>query len=483
MILLNNTETKQSGISINKKTIILICILLAAIMAFAGLLTQVLPRGYYETNPDGTIINGTYTQIDEKMPIWKIILAPILVFSTDTALTGVGIILMITLIGGTFLILDKCSVLKYIMAVIIQKFGKRKYLLLNAMILVCMLLSSTAGILEESVTLVPIAVAIALALGWDSFVGLGMSLIAVAFGFTAATFNPFNVATVQRMADIPVFSGLGYRLIVFVTVYAVLAGFMTVYAKSIEKNPKKSICYETDIELREKYNLNDSVAVLLDVKIKKAAKAFLFCLLGVVICIILDFVLGTEGGISLPGMAILFTVGGMLAGHFAGLNGKGLLKSFGEGIKTIAPIIPVILIILSITYILDQGNIIPTILNFVYNLIEGLSPYAAILMLFIFIVVLEFFVGSGTAKAFLIMPIVLPLADMVDVSRQSVTLAFCLGDGFTNLFYPTSGIMIVAIGLVNISYGKWLKFSWKLFALEGVLSVALMLIAVAINYS
>ncbi len=483
MILLNNTETKQSGISINKKTIILICILLAAIMAFAGLLTQVLPRGYYETNPDGTIINGTYTQIEDKMPIWKIILAPILVFSTDTALTGVGIILMITLIGGTFLILDKCSVLKYIMAVIIQKFGKRKYLLLNAMILVCMLLSSTAGILEESVTLVPIAVAIALALGWDSFVGLGMSLIAVAFGFTAATFNPFNVATVQRMADIPVFSGLGYRLIVFVTVYAVLAGFMTVYAKSIEKNPKKSICYETDIELREKYNLNDSVAVLSDAKIKKAAKAFLFCLLGVVLCIILDFALGTEGGISLPGMAILFTVGGMLAGHFAGLNGKGLLKNFGEGIKTIAPIIPVILIILSITYILDQGNIIPTILNFVYNLIEGLSPYAAILMLFIFIVVLEFFVGSGTAKAFLIMPIVLPLADMVDVTRQSVTLAFCLGDGFTNLFYPTSGIMIVAIGLVNISYGKWLKFSWKLFALEGILSVALMLIAVAINYS
>ena len=483
MIILNNTETKQSGISINKKTIVLICILLAAIMAFAGLLTQVLPRGYYETNPDGTIINGTYTQIEDKMPIWKIILAPILVFSTDTALTGVGIILMITLIGGTFLILDKCSVLKYIMAVIIQKFGKRKYLLLNAMILVCMLLSSTAGILEESVTLVPIAVAISLALGWDSFVGLGMSLIAVAFGFTAATFNPFNVATVQRMAEIPIFSGLGYRLIVFVAVYAVLAGFMTVYAKSIEKNPKKSICYETDIELREKYNLNDSVAVLSDAKIKKAAKAFLFCLLGVVLCIILDFVLGTEGGISLPGMAVLFTVGGMVAGRFSGLNGKGLLKSFDEGIKTIAPIVPVILIILSITYILDQGNIIPTILNFVYNLIEGLSPYAAILMLFVFIVVLEFFVGSGTAKAFLIMPIVLPLADMVDVTRQSVTLAFCLGDGFTNLFYPTSGIMIVAIGLVNISYGKWLKFSWKLFALEGILSIALMLIAVAINYS
>ncbi len=461
----------------------MICILLAAVMAFAGALTQVLPRGVYETNADGTIINGTYTEIEDKLPIWKIILAPILVFGTETALTGVGIIVIITLIGGTFLILDKCSVLKYIMAVIIRKFGNRKYLLMNLMILACMVLSSTAGILEESVTLVPIAVAISLALGWDSFVGLGMSLIAVAFGFTAATFNPFNVATVQRMAEIPVFSGTLFRILVFIVVYAVLSIFLTVYAKKIEKNPQKSLCYETDIALREKYNLDDSMAVLSDPKIKKASKAFLFCLLGVLIAIIIDFVSGAEGGISLPGMAILFLIGGMLAGRFSGMNGKQLAKSFGEGIKTIAPIVPIIVIILSITYILDQGNIIPTILNFVYNLISGVSPYVAILMLFLFIVILEFFVGSGTAKAFLVMPIVLPLADMVNVTRQSVTLAFCLGDGFTNLLYPTSGIMIIAIGLVNVSYGKWLKFSWKLFALEGIVSVALMLLAVAINYT
>ncbi len=479
---MNGTENKQAGLSINKKTVVVICILLVAVMAFAGALTQILPRGVYETNADGTIINGTYTQIEDKLPVWKIILAPILVFGTETALTGVGIILIITLIGGTFLILDKCNVLKYIMAVIIDKFGSKKYILLNLMVLAFMLLSSTAGILEESVTFVPLAVAISLALGWDSFVGLGMSLIAVAFGFTAATFNPFNVATVQKMAEIPVFSGTGYRVVVFLVVYAVLAGFLTLYAKKIEKNPQKSLCYETDLTLREKYSLEDGMAIVSNAKIKKASKTFLFCLLGVLVAILLDFILGTEGMISLPGMAILFTVGGILAGKFSGMSGKRLLKEFGEGVKTIAPVFVIILIILSITYILDQGNIIPTILNFVYNAIQGVSPYVAILMLFLFIVVLEFFVGSGTAKAFLVMPIVLPLADMVNVSRQAVTLAFCLGDGFTNLLYPTSGIMIIAIGLVNISYGKWLKFSWKLFALEGIASVALMLLAIAINY-
>ena len=351
------------------------------------------------------------------------------------------------------------------------------------MILACMLLSSTAGILEESVTLVPIAVAISLALGWDSFVGLGISLIAVAFGFTAATFNPFNVATVQRLAELPIFSGLGFRVLVFVVVYAILASFITLYAKKIEKNPQKSLCYESDLALREKYKLGDNISILYDPNIKKAAKAFIFCVCGVLAAIVIDFIAKTEGMISMPAMAVLFAVGGLLAGKFSGLSNKDLARSFGDGIKTVAPIIPLILIILSITYILDQGNVIPTILNFVYNLIQNMTPYTAILVLFVFIVILEFFVGSGTAKAFLIMPIVLPLADMVGVTRQSVALAFCLGDGFTNLLYPTSGIMIIAIGLVNISYGKWLKFSWKLFALEGIASVGLMLLAVAINYT
>ncbi len=476
-------ENKQtSGIQLNKKTILLIAALLVVIVFVAGLLTQVLPRGEYDLNPDGSIINGTYHEIENKMPIWKILLSPILVFGTSNALTGVAIVLFIIIIGGTFLILDKCSVLKYIMAIIIEKFGKRKYLLLAVMIFACMALSSVSGVLEESVTLVPIAVAISLALGWDSFVGLGISLVSIAFGFTAATFNPFNVVTVQNLAGLPIFSGLWYRIITFVAVYAVLAGFMLLYARRIEKNPKKSLCYETDLELREKYNLADSMKALRDPQIAKAAKAFLFCLAGVFVFIIADFIIGAEGMISMPSMAIMFFLGGFLAARFSNLRGKAFFKSFLQGIKTIAPIIPVIVLILAVTYILDEGHIIPTLLNFVYNIIEGMSAFEAILILFVFIVILEFFIGSGTAKAFLIMPIVLPLADMVNVSRQTVTLAFCLGDGFTNLLYPTSGIMIVAIGLVNITYGKWLRFSWKLFVLEGVVAVALMLTAIAVNY-
>lgn len=533
---------ESSGLQLNKKSIIGICILLVVIMAFAGALTQIMPRGEYYTYPENTyklsdgtvvavpdaqatydvdrdkslgfgeylsllssvgvkiqpvktvdtesaqdisgmVIDGTYHEIDYKMPIWKIAAALVLVFGDENVTTGLAIILFIVLIGGTFLILDERGVLKYIMAVIINKFEKRKYFLLCIMVFVCMLLSSTAGILEESVTLVPICAAIALALGWDSLVGLSISLIAVAFGFTAATFNPFNVVTVQKLVGVPVFTGLWLRIIVFALVYLVLVTFIILYAKRIEKHPEKSICYETDKALREKYKLDNSMEILADENIKKATKAFVLCVSGVLLCIIVDFLLNMSGYISMPGMAILFTAGGLTAGYLSGLRGKQLLKSFGKGVKTIAPAIPLIFFILAITYILKEGMIVHTILNYVYGLISGVSPYAAILLLFAFVVVLEFFVSSGTAKAFLIMPIVAPLAQLVGISGNSVVLTYCLSDGFTNILYPTSGIMIIAIGLVNISYGKWLKYTWKLFLAEGLLSVAVMHFALFVNYA
>lgn len=128
-----------------------------------------------------------------------------------------ALLLVIMLLAG---------VLKYIMSSVVRKFEKKKYLLLAVIVFVCMMMSSVVGVLEESLTLVPLAVAISLALGWDSFVGLGISMVSIAFGYTAATFNPFNVGILQTMADLPLFSGLAYRVLFFVCVYASLVLFL-----------------------------------------------------------------------------------------------------------------------------------------------------------------------------------------------------------------------------------------------------------------
>ncbi len=485
-----NGEAKENnslGFSLNKKTMVAITCVLLAVLAFIGILTQVIPCGEYEIiTQDGheAIVDGTYTVLEDyRMPVWKIILSPILALGSSQATTGITIIVMIFLIGGAFLILDKCGVLKYIMATLIKKFSHKKYFLLAAVTFVCMVLSSTAGILEESITLVPIAVAVSLALGWDSLVGLGLSLVSIAWGFTAATFNPFNVVTVQKLADLEVFSGLWLRLIVFIGVYLILFLFLFTYAKKIEKDPTKSLVYESDKALREKYTLTDADEVLNDKKIRKGTRAFLICMLIDVVFILLDFILGAGGMLSLPAMAVLFTLGGLLSGYFTGLKGKNLAKSFLQGAKTIAPAIPLIVFVIAISYVLNEGKIMHTILYTINNFMQGLSPYIAILLLFLVIAILEFFIGSGTAKAFLIMPLVAPLSDLLGITHQSVVTTFCLADGFTNLLYPTSGVMIIAIGLVGVSYGKWLKWSWKLFLSEFAFSALVMLFMVAINYN
>lgn len=475
-------ENSGLGLSVDKKTVIMISLVLLALWIFAGVLTQVLPTGIYDMAQDGSIIPDTYHTISERLPIWKIILSPLLCFTSSYAMAGVGIILIIILVGGSFLLLDKSGVLKYIMATLIRRFEKKKYVLMAVVVFVCMLLSSTAGVLEESVTLVPLAVAISLAMGWDSLVGLGISLISIAWGFTAATFNPFNVVTVQKLANLEIYSGLWLRCILFVLVYAVLFLFLFVYAKKIEKNPKKSIVYESDMALREKYTIDDMEKVLADTSAKKSTRFFLMCMLTDLVCIVLDLVIGLGGYLSLGAMALLFTAGGLYAGYNTGLRGKKLAKSFFGGAKTLAPVIPLIIFIIAISYILNEGNIMHTILFKVDALMEGMSPFGAIFLLFGLIALLEFFIGSGTAKAFLIMPIIAPLSDLVGITRQSVVTTFCMADGFTNLLYPTSGIMIIAIGLVGVSYGKWLRWSWKLFFGEFLLAAAVMLFMVKIHY-
>lgn len=487
-------KKKSDGLHIDKKTIISITAILFAVYIFAGVLTQVMPRGEYNTFVDentgkaSITTESEYAPLDDyTMPLWKIIAAPVMVFvdgeTRDTGMTGLLIIAFIVLMGGTFLLLDRCGVLKYLVAVVIKRFAHRKYLLMAVLTFFCMALASTAGILEESVTLVPIAVAISLALGWDSLVGLGMSLIAVAFGFTAATFNPFNVMTVQKLAgDIDIFSGLWLRLIVFALVYLGLYAFLFFYAKRIEKNPQKSLSYESDKILREKYTVSDVDEVFNNKTVSKAGKAFCICLGLAFVCIITDFITGAGGVVSMGGIAVFFVAGGISAAIITGLRGKSLLSGFSEGIKTVAPAIPLILIVISVAYILNTGKIMHTILYYIYNMISGMNPYAAILLIFVFIALLEFFIGSGTAKAFLVMPLVIPLAHLIGLSSNSVVLSFCLADGFTNLLYPTSGIMIIAIGIIGVSYTKWLRFSWPLFIIEGIISVLIMMFAVSVGY-
>jgi len=493
---MNDNNKKAEGLNIDKKTLLGIAALLFIILILVGALTQFLPRGEFQVDENGSVIAGTYTENEDyKLPLWKIAASPVLAFTSSKASVGAAIIAIIVLVGGTFLILDRIGVLKYMMATIVNRFESRRYMLIAVMVLFGMFLSSTAGVLEESLTLVPIAVAISLAMGWDSLTGIGMSFVAVAFGFTAATFNPFTVVTAQKLADLPVYSGLWLRVIIFVSVYISLTAFLILHAKKVEKDPKKSPAYETDEKIRDRYPIEVCREALGNEKIGKATRVFvisLICVLGGTVASFVMSMVGTKTDnemlttigsyASMGSMAIFFPVGGLVAGRVTGLKGKKLFKAFFEGVKTILTVLPLIVFILAITYVLDEGMIMHTVLNALGGMLDGISPYGVILLMFLFTAVLNFFIGSGTAKAFLIVPLMAILCDLTGLNRQSVVITFCFADGFTNLLYPTNGLLVIAIGMVGVSYGKWMKWTAKLFLVEGMISVFFMLLSVAVGY-
>lgn len=358
-------EERKGSIQISKKTFISSVIILFLLMMVSGILTRVIPQGSFKrVTIEGRIVidplSFTFTN-KPSLPIYKWFLAPIdVLFSTDGVMI-ITIILFILIIGGTFSILDKSGIIRYVMAVIVDRYGKQKYYLLCIMTFFFMLFGAVLGIFEEMVALVPIAIALSYSLGWDSLIGLGMSMLAIGFGFSAAIFNPFTIGVAQKLTGLPLFSGALYRVLIFIIVYVILTIFLLTYAKKIENNPEKSLVFEEDKKEKERY-LNflkeDALSELLkNQNMKSAVKVFtLFIILMIFIIIIAPFIKSISN-YSLPIVALLFLIGGIVSGYVSGFSGKKLFSTLIYGMAGIAPGIILILMATSVKHIITQGEL------------------------------------------------------------------------------------------------------------------------------
>lgn len=479
-------DSRKSGIQISKKSFFSSVTILFILMIGAGILTKVIPAGVYErTIVDGReIIDPDSFRVisDVSYPIYRWFIAPIEVLWSPDALTVIVIIFFILFIGGTFAILDKSGILKYIMNSIVRKFGGNKYKLLAILTLFFMLFGSVFGIFEELVALVPISITLAYSLGWDSLIGLGMSGLASGFGFAAATFNPFTIGVAQKLAGLPPFSGILFRILIFTIIYTCLIIFLINYAKKIEKNPKLSLVYEEDKLQREKYKSEYTANEMINLNLGKAVKVFIGFLLFIVLFIVSGFFIKGLSDLSLPLVAVLFLIGGLVSGKVSKYREKGILKDLFQGILGIAPAVLLILMAMSVKLIITNGKTMDTILYYASGRISSLSPYMAGMFIYLLVLFLNFFIGSGSAKAFLIIPIITPLTDLVGITRQVAVQAFCFGDGFSNMLYPTNAVLMIALGVTVVSYPKWFKWTIKLQATVFVITVLLIFAAIGFGY-
>ena len=464
---------KGTGLNIGVKSFITAIVVVLVLMILTYGLTFVIPGGEYARvlDSNGNLIidsSSEFMNVEGGMPFWKWLLSPFLVLGADGGGMMIAIIVFLLVIGGIFTCLEKCGLMKYMLQKIVKRFANARYKLMAILSFFFMAMGALIGSFEECVPMVPIVVALAINLGWDAVTGMGMSLLAVGCGFAAGVCNPFTVGVAQSLANLPMFSGVWLRLLSFVLIYALLLAFLTRHAKKIDKFDGATVLQQDFIESK---------------KMDSALKCFagIVCA-GIVIVLSSGFITALQDYTMII-VAVMFLLAGISATLLSGMKGKELGSGFLKGMVTILPAVFLIMMAGSIKYTLTEAHILDTILHWSVSVVDDLPKWVVILFIYLLVLILNFFISSGSAKAFLLMPLIVPLAQMFGISPQLCVVAFAFGDGFSNVFYPTNAALLISLGLADMSYGKWVKYSWKFQTLNLLLTSGLLLFGLAIGYN
>lgn len=473
----------RAAVRISTRSFLQSALILLALMVAAGVLTRLLPAGRYDRLPvDGrTVIDpASYQTLPRPdYPIWRWLIAPLELLAGPDGVTVITIIVFLLFVGASFSVLDGCGLLRMVLQTIVARLGGRKYALLLGVSFLFMSLGAFFGIFEEVVPLVPLAIALSYSLGWDALLGLGMSILATNMGFSAAITNPFTIGIAQRLADLPLFSGAWLRVPIFVLMYMLLGVFLVRYARKLDRQAARPPSPTAGGASQLQQTPAPSPAPR---AMRLAAAWFGACLVIIMLLLILGPFVPGLADYSLPLVGVVFLVAGMGAGWLSGAGRQTVWRSAGQGITGIAPAIPLILMAASVKHIASQGMVMDTLLHRASAAFAGAGPLAAAIGIYLLTLLIEFFVASASAKAFLLMPILVPLAGLIGLTRQTAVLAYCFGDGFSNMVYPTNPVLLISLGLAAIPYARWIRWTAGLWALVAAVSLAFITLAAVIGY-
>lgn len=469
---MENNQTKK-GLNISAKSFVTAIAIIFALMCLSYGLTFLIPGGEYArtvTENGSTLIdtaNG-FQFVDGGIPFWKWLCSPVLLLGADGGTTVISVIAFLLVIGGIFNSLEKSGLIKYILEKIVHKFGKARYKLMCVIVFFFMALGSFIGSFEECVPLVPIVVALSVTLGWDNLTGVGMSVLAAGCGFAAGVCNPFTVGVAQELAGLPTFSGISLRLVSFVLIYGLLMLFLYRHAKKVEK-PIEAHTLGSDF--------------IKNHRMDKGLLSFIIILGFGILCVLSSVFLTFLQDYTMIIVAVMFLFAGILSVLLSGMKLKELGSTFFHGLVSILPAVIMILMASSIKFTLDEANILDTILHYAVEIAETLPKEAVVIFIYLIVLIMNFFISSGSAKAFLLMPLIVPLAQIFEISSQLCVTAFAFGDGFSNVLYPTNPVLLISLGLSGISYVKWFKWTWKFQGAIFILTSALLLVGLVTGYN
>ena len=473
----NKPEGKKL-VDVSAKTFIQVTALLFALMIVAIILTYVVPKGEFGALPDGSPDYLTYTRLEgaSGIPIWKGLLAPILVFGSDNGLTLIMLSLFLLVIFGSFQVMNDVGGIRVLIGGAAERFKSRRKLLLAVLTLVFMCFGAFLGQFEEMLTMLPIITALCVLVGYDSFTGFLVSLIACGFGFASAITNPFTVLLASSIIGANPMEHIWYRIVIFAVMYLLMLGFVFLYVRRITKDPSRSLTLAHDEKLREE-GAAEAESLPNAKRIRTVYVVFLL------VCLALLITCSSVSALRDYTVVVLiayFLILGPLVGILSGAAPGFVFKSFLKGVVGALPTIVFIAIASSIKYIFDEGAIMPTVVHQINELVSGRNIFVIALVLYAIILVLEFFISSSTAKAILVMGMLAVIN--VGLSKQMLVLIYTFADGYTNVLFPTSPVLLIGLSMIEFDYFKWVKKSAPLFAVNLALVVLFIILGIVIGY-
>lgn len=351
--------------------------------------------------------------------------------------------------------------------------GKEKAskLFIPVSIFIWALAGSTYGELDTVWGLIPIFIAVAIALGYDAIVGICMCYGAVSIGFASATTNPFTIGIAQSIAELPLFSGIGYRIIIFAAFVGAWMLIVLSYGKRVKKDPTKSVVYGIDYS-------SFQIEATEDGSFTGKQKLIVF---GMALAIFMIVFGSLKFGWYLNEMSAVFLIGGILTSLIDRRGAEDICSDLVKSFSLMMDAIVVIGLSRTILVVMKSGLIIDTVVYACASLMQGLPQWATAEVMLVFQNFLNFFIPSGSGQATAIMPIIVPLADLTGLSRQVAVLAYQFGDGFSNMLWPTASCAI-AMGIARIPLGKWYKFFLPVFGILFLLQSFFVMLATFIGY-
>lgn len=450
-------------------------VIVFAITVLVAISTWFVPAGQYDRaqNEHGkpVVIAGSYHAVpSEPQGIFAILKAPI-----RGIVAAAEIIAFILIIGGTFKIIFLSGAISAAIVKIAKKLYGREIVVIPVIMALFSLGGATFGMSEETIPFVAIFVPFAIALGYDSIVGMAMPFVGAGLGFAGAMFNPFTVGIAQGIAGLTPFSGVGFRTACWATITVVGIAFVMRYARRIKRRPDLSPVYELDLEMKKQFTMYTAD----DVHFSTAHKLVIATFIAGIAMLIVGVL---KWGWYIQELAGLFLAVGILCGIIARLGANKIADSFIDGAKDLCGAALVVGLARGILVIAQDGHIIGTILHYLAILVEDVPHMISSWLMFLVQTVINFFIPSGSGQAALTMPVMAPLGDLIGINRQITVLAYQLGDGFTNLIIPTSGVLLGCLLMARIPWSTWARWILPLQIGFVVIGCALLSIAVSINF-